>query len=105
MSAYVKKATNLTAKRFYLIYIKEILFDWSQNDCLMGHWTQALDKLRMEQAIVGGDAAMYNNMAFIYLHLGDKKDAYLSLEQALHVDPSFAQARRNLQRLGPPSTP
>ena len=54
MSAYAKKASNLTAEKFYLGFIKEILFDWAQNDRAMGH------------------------------------------------DPSFAQARRNLQKLGAP---
>jgi len=100
MSDYAKKASNQTAKRFYLIYMKEILFDWSQNDSLMGHWPQALDKLKREAALGAGDAPLYNNMAFVYLHLGDKNNARLSLEQALRIDPSFIQARYNLQALG-----
>ena len=65
----------------------------------MGHWSQALDKYKQAAAIDGKDASLYNNMAFVYLHLGDKKDAYLSLKQALQIDPSFAQARINLQAL------
>ena len=35
MSGYAKKATNITAERFYLKYVKEILYDWAQNDCAM----------------------------------------------------------------------
>jgi protein O-mannosyl-transferase len=101
MSNYARKATNLTAEKFYLVFLKEILFDWAQNDCAMGHWTRGLDKYKRAAAIDGKDASLYNNMAFVYLHLGDKKDAYLSLEQALRVDPSFAQARRNLDILMP----
>jgi protein O-mannosyl-transferase len=107
MTSYAKRTTNPTAERFYLSFVKEILFDWAQNDSAMGQWRQALDKYKQESAI-GGDAAMYNNMAFVYLHLGDKKDAYLSLVQALRIDPSFTQARRNLQALipdAPPSPP
>ena len=102
MSAYAQRATNLTAEKFYLGFIKEILFDWAQNDCSMGHWTRGLDKYKRAAVIDGNDASLYNNMAFVYIHLGDKKDAYLSLEQALRVDPSFAQARSNLQLLGGP---
>jgi tetratricopeptide (TPR) repeat protein len=102
MSSYAKKASNLTAEKFYLGFKKEILFDWAQNDSAMGRWTQALDKYKAETSIDGRDASIFNNMAFVYLHMGDKKDAYLSLVQALRVDPSFAQARRNLQILGGP---
>jgi tetratricopeptide (TPR) repeat protein len=102
MSNYAKEATNLTAEKFYLIFLKEILFDWAQNDCTMGHWTRAVDKYRRAVVIDGKDASLYNNMGFVYFHLGDKKDAYLSFEQALHADPSFALARRNLQVLGHP---
>lgn len=36
MSAYAKKASNLTAKNFYLRYEKEILFYWARNDYAMG---------------------------------------------------------------------
>ena len=32
MSAYAKKAANPTAKNFYLKIIKDILFDWAQDD-------------------------------------------------------------------------
>lgn len=102
MSSYVKKASNLTAEKYYLGIEKEILFDWAQNECALGHWNQALDKLKQGVAIDGRDASLYNNMAFVYIHLGDKKDAYLSLVQAVRVDPSFIQARRNLQILGTP---
>jgi tetratricopeptide (TPR) repeat protein len=102
MSAYAKKSTNLKAEKFYLGFVKEILFDWAQNDSAMGHWTMGLDKYKRAAAIDGKDASLYNNMAFVYLHLGDKKDAYLSLQQALRIDPSFAQARRNLDQLSAP---
>jgi len=102
MSGYAKKASNLTAEKFYLGFIKEILFDWAQNDSAMGYWSGALDKYKRSAVIDGKDASLYNNMAFVYLHLGDKKDAYLSLVQALRIDPSFAQARRNLRLLGMP---
>jgi len=102
MASYVKKAYNPTAEKFYLGFEKEILFDWAHNDSAMGHWAQALDKYKRAAIIDGKDASLYNNMAFVYLHMGDKKDAYLSLEQALRVDPSFAQARSNLIRLGKP---
>ncbi len=100
MSTYAKKAFNLTAEKFYLGFVKEILFDWAQNDSTRGYWIGALDKYKRAAVIDGKDASLYNNMAFVYLHWGDKKDAYLSLEQALRIDPSFAQARRNLQKLG-----
>ena len=73
MSAYAKKATNLTAEKFYLGFIKEILFDWAQNDSAMGHWTRALDKYKRATVIDGKDASLYNNMAFVYLHWGIKK--------------------------------
>jgi len=102
MSAYARKASNLTAEKFYLGFVKEILFDWAQNDSARGYWTGALDKYKRAAVIDGKDASLYNNMAFVYLHGGDKKDAYLSLKQALRIDPSFAQARRNLQILGTP---
>ena len=102
MSAYAKKATNIKAETFYLVFLKEILFDWAQNDCARGYWTRGLDKYKRAAAIDGHDASLYNNMAFVYLHLGDKKSAYLSLEQAVHIDPSFLQAQRNLQQLGGP---
>jgi Flp pilus assembly protein TadD len=102
MSNYARKATNLTAEKFYLGFLKEILFDWAQNDCLMGHWARGLDKYKRAVAIDGKDASLYNNMAFVYIHLGDKKDAYLSLRQALRVDPTSAQVRRNLEVLGTP---
>ena len=102
MSGYAKKASNSTAKRFYLGFVKEILFDWAQNDSAMGHWTQALDKYKRAAVVDGKDASLYNNMAFVYLHMGDKKDAYLSLEQALRIAPLFTQARRNLEQLGAP---
>jgi tetratricopeptide (TPR) repeat protein len=99
MSAYARKAANLTAREFYLVYEKEILFDWAQNDCAMGYWTRALEKYKRAVLIDGRDASLYNNMAFVYLHLGDKKDSYFNLEQALKVDPSFIQASRNLKAL------
>jgi tetratricopeptide (TPR) repeat protein len=98
MSGYAAKAANSTAKKYYSSMIKEILFDWSQNDSSMGRWGQALEKLKREEAM-GGDAAMYNNMAFIYSHMGDSKQAYLSLQQALRADPSFIPARRNMQAI------
>jgi protein O-mannosyl-transferase len=44
MSGYAKKATNLTAEKFYLGYIKEILFDWAQNDRYYGVLTPHLSK-------------------------------------------------------------
>ena len=99
MSAYANKATNLTAEKFYLGFVKEILFDWAQNDSAMGQWAGALDKYKQAAAIDGKDPSLYNNMAFAYLHLGDRKDAQLSLEQALRIDPSFAQARSNLRAM------
>jgi Flp pilus assembly protein TadD len=49
----------------------------------MGHWKGLWISISRAAAIDGKDASLYNNMAFVYLHLGDKKDAYLSLEQAL----------------------
>jgi len=100
MSSYAKKAANPTAKNFYLKIIKDILFDWAQDESAMGHWSRALDKYKQAAAIDGKDASLYNNMAFVYLHLGDKKNAYLSLKEALQIDPSFVQARQNLQQLG-----
>jgi hypothetical protein len=36
MSTYAKKASNLTAKNFYLRYEREILFYWARNDYAMG---------------------------------------------------------------------
>ncbi len=102
MSAYAKRASNVTAEKFYLGFEKEILFDWAQNEAAMGQWKWSLDKYRQATAIDGKDASLYNNMAFVYLHLGDKKDAYLNLERALQVDPSFVQARINLKKLGVP---
>ncbi|MBF0570751.1 MAG: tetratricopeptide repeat protein [Candidatus Omnitrophica bacterium] len=102
LSGYEKKVTNIMAEKYYLGIMKEILFDWAQNDCLMGRWERGLGKYKRAAIIDGKDASLYNNMAFVYLHMGDKKDAYLSLEQALRVDPSFAQARINLQQLGHP---
>jgi tetratricopeptide (TPR) repeat protein len=102
MSSYAKKATNMTAEKYYLRIEKEILFDWAQNDCALGYWTRGLQKYKQATVLDAKDASLYNNMAFVYIHLGDKKDAYLSLEQAVQVDPSFAQARRNLEILGKP---
>jgi len=102
MSVYAKKATNMTAEKFYLMFEKEILFDWAQNDWAMGRWERSLDKLKRGIAIDSKDASLYNNMAFVYMHLGDKKDASLSLERAVRADSSFAQARRNLHILGGP---
>jgi tetratricopeptide (TPR) repeat protein len=102
MSTYAHKSTNVTAEKFYLGFVKEILFDWAGNECAMNHWTEGLDKYRRAIIIDGKDASLYNNMAFVYLHLGDKKDAYLSLQQALRVDPSFTQARRNFEHLSTP---
>ena len=91
MTTYAKKASNPTAEKFYLGFEKEILFDWAQNDSAMGQWTKALDKYKRATAIDGRDASLYNNIAYVYLHLGDKKDAYLNLEQAWHLNPSFVQ--------------
>ena len=102
MSGYAKKASNATARDFYLGIEKEVLFDWAQNDCALGYWTRGLDKYKRAVLIDGKDASLYNNMAFVYMHLGDRKDAYSSLEQAVRVDPAFDQARRNLQLLGGP---
>jgi tetratricopeptide (TPR) repeat protein len=102
MSGYAKKASNITAQKYYLGIEKEILFDWAQNDCAMGFWASGLQKYKQATVLDAKDASLFNNMAFVYMHLGDKKDAYLSLEQAVRVDPSFAQARRNLQILGGP---
>jgi protein O-mannosyl-transferase len=102
MSSYAKRATNVTAENFYLGFEKEILFDWAQDEFALGYWRQSLGKLKQALAIDGRDASIYNNMAFAYMQLGDKKDAYWSLLQAVRVDPSFAQARRNLQILGGP---
>ncbi len=102
MSSYAKKTNNLTAKNFYLLMTRDILFDWASNDSAMGYWSKALDKYRQAASIDGRDASLYNNMAFVYLHMGDKKDAFLSLKQALRIDPAFTQARMNLERLGPP---
>jgi len=99
MTNYAKKATNLTAEKFYLGFEKEILFDWAQNESAMGQWPQALKKYKQATLIDAKDASLYNNIAFVYLHMGDKNNAYLSLEEALHVDPSFIQAKQNLNTL------
>ena len=100
MSSYEKRSSSPMADKFYLKYIKEILFDWAQNDGVMGHWAESLHKYQEAADIDGKDASLYNNMAVVYLHMGDKKSAYQSLEQALRIDPSFVQARRNLDLLG-----
>jgi len=34
--------------------------------------------------------------------MGDKKNAYLNFQNALRVDPTFTQARQNLDQLSPP---
>ncbi len=99
MSGYAKRTSNLNAEKFYLTFVKEILFDWAQNESAMGRWKMALDKYKQATVIDGKDASLYNNMAFVYLHLGDKKDARLSLQQAVQIDPSFTQARLNLQAI------
>jgi len=97
MSSYAKKATNQSAEKFYLGFVKEILFDWAHNDSARGNWQEALDKYKQAAIIDGKDASLYNNMAFVYLHMGNKKDAYLCLKQALRIDPSSTQSKRNLQ--------
>jgi hypothetical protein len=43
MSGYAKKATNSTAKNFYLGYVKQILFYRAQNDRAMGNTAKASD--------------------------------------------------------------
>ena len=48
MSGYAKKATNMTAKGFYLRYVKEILFDWAQNESAMRQ-TDAYQSLQQAQ--------------------------------------------------------
>jgi len=102
MTQYEKKATNSIAQQFYAKFITEILFDWAQNDCAMGQWGLGLDKYKQAAVINGNDPTLYNNMAFVYLHMGDKKDAILNLKQALQIDPAFTQAARNLKALGSP---
>ncbi len=56
MSSYAKKASNPTAKRFYLGYMKRILSNWAQCDDAMGHRAQALDKYKQAAAIQLGAA-------------------------------------------------
>jgi tetratricopeptide (TPR) repeat protein len=101
IAGYAKKASNQTSAKFYRNFLKEVLSDWAHNDSAFGRWEDALDKYRKAAVIGGEDAALYNDMAFVYVHLGDKKDAYLSLRQALQIDPSFTQARSNLKLLAP----
>jgi len=44
MSGYVKKASNLTAKKYYIGFVKEILNDWAWNDYM---FTQARQNLKL----------------------------------------------------------
>ncbi len=99
MSGYAAKSANAVSGQFYAKIRKEILFDWAENDFLQNQWAQSLTKLKMAASIDGQDPAIYNNMAFAYLHLGQKQNAYQSLKQALRLDPSFTQARDNLVQL------
>lgn len=91
ISTYNRKASNLTAKKFYLDFLKEILFDWAQNDSALGLWKKALDKYKQAVVIDPHDASLYNNMAFVYVHLNDQKNAQLSLKKALQINPAFEQ--------------
>jgi tetratricopeptide (TPR) repeat protein len=102
MTGYAKKASNPIAEKYYLSELKEILFGWAQTDCAMGQWIKGLDKYKRAVVIDGKDPSLYNNIAFVYFHLGDRKNTYLSLKQALRIDPTFVLARRNLQGLGLP---
>jgi len=101
-SNYAKITTNPAAEKFYLGFEKEILFDWAQNDCVRGNWTKGLDKDMLAIILTGQDAPLYNNIGFIYMNMGDKKNAYLNFQNALRVDPTFTQARQNLDQLSPP---
>jgi len=99
MTGYEGKASNETARNFYLKFTNEILFDWAQNESSMGLWKDALEKLKQAAVTDQRNPAVYNNLAFVYLHLGDRPNAVFNLKQALKVDPSFDQAKRNLQQL------
>ncbi len=96
MVGYEKKSSNATAGKFYRDLQQEILFDWSQNDAMRGKWPQSLEKLKQGAAIDGGNASIYNNMAVIYLNGGDLTKARFNFAEALRLDPSFMQAKRNL---------
>jgi tetratricopeptide (TPR) repeat protein len=43
--------------------------------------------------------AAYNNLAVTLERLNKRAEAILVLEQALRIDPNFADAKRNLQRM------
>ena len=88
MSGYAHKTGDVMARNFYLGFVKETLFDWAHNYSAMGRWDAALDKYRQAAFIDSHDASLYNNMAFVDLHLGDKKDAYLNLQKARQLDPA-----------------
>jgi len=104
MTGYVRKAGNETARKFYRDYLKEIFFDWAQNDCALGQWQRALGILQKDIEVFGDDAKVYNNMAFIDAHLGDKNKAIQYLKKALQADPAFEQARQNLAILAKTAT-
>ena len=102
ISGYAHKATNIKARTFYLSITKETLFDWAQNESAMGQWRAALAKYDQALLIDNKDASLYNNIAFVDVHLGDKAAAKENLEQALRIDPGFIQAQRNLAQLNHP---
>jgi len=65
-----------------------------------GDDTAAMQHFDNAQKLAPEQPEPYNNAGIIYLNQGDKSNAEAMFRKALQVDPSYAPAKQNLEKMG-----
>ncbi|MBI4309047.1 MAG: tetratricopeptide repeat protein [Candidatus Omnitrophica bacterium] len=92
------KAANTTAQRFYLGFMKGILFDWAHSLEGLGRFHEAKDKYQHAIAIDPRDPVLWNNLGVLEVKMGDMAQAKSNFEKALEISPDFVPAKDNLRQ-------
>jgi len=96
MQGYVQKAHPAHVKEFYRGYIKGIYFDLAHCYESLQNNAEAVKMYQLALAIDPRDAALYNNLAVVYIKENKIDLAVRELEKALAIDPFHPLTRQNL---------
>ncbi len=99
MEDYAERSRSTPAEVLYKGFMKGIHFDIAHVFEDTGRPEQAIEHYTKAIALDPRDAALYNNLAVVYIRQGNWAQAKNYLEKALSVDPAFVPARQNLEQL------
>ena len=96
MQGYADSVKNVSAKQFYLNYIKEIHFDLAHCYEAKKDYLAVVAEYQKAIAVDSQDTILYNNLGTVYLRMNNPELAEENFQRAIKLNSKNVQAISNL---------